>query len=364
MSRWIHRSSLALALVACGEPSTVTPPAPAEPPPEVEPAPEPEPEPEPEPAASERPWRWFHTGPERDTGMFGDGAVHDHTAMPIVGDPRRFVVSREGTALIVTRENRSSFDPPVEPAWTRRYDAGATGDPVIGTSAVDELVAAAPTEDGYVVLSIDPADGALRWLVAEARDGAGPVELDLAEPEPIVVYVRAASGAYVHELAGDTGALVARASFGPEVRHDAFALPAPRSFARGHTSPEGYRLVREGRTGIAIEDDLVRTILSENDPFSDHAAMLALDDLVVVVTYCSGASGATAYGIERPGGRKRWTVSPGSIGSIGHSRYGNDVRVVREGPHAVVYANESAGDYVGVIDPVAGRLLGYEVWRR
>ena len=85
--------------------------------------------------------------------------------------------------------------------------------------------------------------------------------------------------------------------------------------------------------------------------------------MLVVVTFSSGASGARAFGVA-PDGTLRFAVSPGSIGTIGHSRYGNDVRAARVGALVVVHGHESGGRYVGVIDPREGRLLGYEVWRR
>lgn len=353
-------------LVACGEPPAPPPDiAPEPPPPAPEPAP-PAPPPAPAPAASVRAWRWYHAPPARDTGGLGDGALHDHAALHVVGAPRRFLIARDGGALVVRREDRTALDPPVDPAWVRRYDVGAAGDPVIGTELGGALHAAAPTARGYVVLALDPDDGAVRWTAAHDGDGAGPIQLGLGGgAEPIVAYVRAASGAYLHELDPATGAIGAVARFGPEVHRDAFTPTGARALAIGRPTQDGLRLVRAGRGGLAVRGGPLGYVeLTDSDPFADRAAFAVLDDTVVVVTFCSGASGATAYGIDRRTGARAWATSPGSIGPIGHSRYGNDVRVAVEGERVVVHGDESAGRYVGVLDPRLGRLLGYEVFRR
>lgn len=364
--RWTIPALLATLVAACGD-EPAEPPAPAarsapdrsaaaDPP-----APDPEPDPEPVPV-SELPWRWYQRPPDRDTSGLGDGALHDHALLHYVDDPRRYLISREAGTLVLARENRSPFDPPVDaPAWTRRYEVGAAGDPVVGVEIGGGLFAAAPTERGYVLLSLSAEDGSERWRRVHERDGPGPVQLSFSN-DRVIAYVRGPSAAYLHELAAADGELLAARRFGPEV-HRAFEPPEGRALRRGRASPEGYRLAREGREGLAVEGPDFRTVLSRGDPFSDHAAFVEVDGTLVVVTFCSAASGASAWGIDLASGEERWVASPGSIGLIGHSAYSNDVRATREGDRVVVYGDESAGRYAGVLDPASGTLLGYEVWR-
>lgn len=311
---------------------------------------------------SARPWRWYHQVPARDTGgVLGAGALHDHTALAYVGDERRYLVERRGGALVVRRENRRATDPPVDPAWTQTFDVGAAGAPVIGAERAIHV--AAPTARGYVALALDPDSGALRWRrVHEGEDGAGPVQLELVSGHPVVAYVHAPSGPYLHELSAETGELVARVRFGPEV-HREFVFPEALAAPLGQATPQGYRLVRR-RERLGVEGPGWRTTLSDQDPFTTHAAFVIAGDRLVVVTFCAGASGAVAYGLERESGALAWTASPGSIGSVGHSRYSSEVRAVLEGERVVVYGQESAGRYCGLLEPSSGRLLGYEVWRR
>ncbi|MBX3271497.1 MAG: PQQ-binding-like beta-propeller repeat protein [Sandaracinaceae bacterium] len=345
----------ALVLVACTEDAPAPPELAPEPAPvEHEEAPAPL---APPLAASTRPWRWVHEGPARDATSFGDGAIHERAAVHEVGAPRRFVVTREGTALVIVREDRAQHDPPAPATWTRRYEIGATGAPVIGVADHRTLYAAAPSGEEHVVLSLDPADGQVRW---ERRGEGGPVQLGF-EADTVVVYVRTADGPRLVELDASDGAARAHARFSAAVGA-AYPRPTTRALRRGVASPEGYRLVRDGR-GIAITAPSGATRLADDDPITDHAAFVDAGDVLVVVTFCSGASGASAFGVARDG-TLRFAVSPGSIGTIGHSRYGNDVRAARAGELVVVHGDESAGRYVGVLDPREGRLLGYEVWRR
>lgn len=345
---------LSLILLAACDPAAPEPEPEAEPEAEVEVEAEPEPEPEIELGASDVSWRWYHRPPERDTGGLSAEALHDHTLLHEVGRPRRFEVRRDGGALEVFREDRSPFDPPTDRAWTRRYDVGATGQPVIGVT-YERLLAAAPTATGYVVLSIDETDGSERWRRVITRDGPAPVQLSSTQPEPAIVVFGHGDPPWVHEL-DDEGRLTARATFGPEV-HRAFEPPAARDL-------HGYRVRHRGETLTLLGPGGLAVTLRDDDPFGGAlGAAVPFDDLVVAVVFHGGSSGAAAYGVDPAAGEVRWTSSPGSIGSIGHSRYSNDVRAVRDGEHVVVYGDESAGRYVGVIDPVRGRLVGCEVWR-
>ncbi|MGE0792301.1 MAG: hypothetical protein AB7S26_41895 [Sandaracinaceae bacterium] len=316
-------------------------------------------------------WRWFHRPPEHDGGgVLGDGALSDHAALTYVGDARRYLVRRVGSEVEVTREDRMRNDPPVQARWTRRYAIGASGDPVIGTLNAghgDRIVVAAPTSRGYAISTLSPDDGAPGWQRTYEEGGPGPVQLGADQNGRFLAYLRGTRGLRVDELSTADGSPIRSATFSDVVSRT-FAPPTQRPLVRGGPAIDGLRLVRQGPEGLALEaratdGRALHTVLTTQDPFDDRAVTATVGDVWVVVTFCAGASGAAAYGVSRTTGERVFTLSPGSIGSIGHSRYANAVRVVAEGGLAVVYGDESGGRYVGVIDVGERRLLGHEVWR-
>ena len=106
------------------------------------------------------------------------------------------------------------------------------------------------------------------------------------------------------------------------------------------------------------------TLDAQGGAWWSSAALLEHHETVVVVAYHGAASGAAAYGLTRRDGTKLFDTSPGSIGSIGHSKYSNDLALTMdEAGHVLTHGNESGGRYIGVLDVAEGRLLGREVWR-
>jgi hypothetical protein len=360
---------LAVLIAACGdrtalpsEPVTEAPTVPAAELREVVP---------PEPAAvdSLRPFRWYVQVPERDTAPLGDGALHGHSAQPIVGAPRRYTVTREGGDIVLVREDRAEGDPPRPPTWTKRIPLGATGDPVVGSTMGSALYIAAPTVDGYAIAAVSAEDGSTTFQARHVADPESAVQLDFV-PEEVTVYLRSPTGDALDVLDANSGAVRERARFGTEVRH-ASADPPPnavRGTPRGRSGgPDAaYRVMREGSDGMAIARTGAiewRTPLVPKQIFDDHLTLVEAGGRIVAVSFCGNASGTFAFGFDPATGAIVWTSSVGSIGTIGHSRYRNDVRAVVDGERVVVYGAESSGKYVGVLDPREGRLIGWEVWR-
>jgi hypothetical protein len=109
-----------------------------------------------------------------------------------------------------------------------------------------------------------------------------------------------------------------------------------------------------------------RTVLDpKRAPWWSSAALLEHGEHVIVVAYDDISTGASVHGVDRERGTLRFSSSPGGIGNIGHSMYANDVGLSLGDDGLVrIHGHESAGDYLGVLDPRAGRLLGHEAWRR
>ncbi len=319
---------------------------------------------------TEQPFRWYVTVPDRDTASFGDGALCGHTAQHIVDAPRRFVARRAGAELEVIRENREEDDPPSAPAWTKRFALGLEGEPVIGSTLGSPLYVAARAERGYVVVAIDAESGDELWHRAHELEERGEVRIQLDFDESrILVYLRGA-GDMLHVLDAEGGSLEARRRFGTEIRAPAPDAPpdAVAGTARGSRGgpDDAYRVLRHGE-GMALERTGAVRWRSPIEPaqiFDDHLVIVEAGEHVVAISYCSGASGAYGFGLAPESGAIEWRSSVGSIGSIGHSRYANEVRAVARGDRLVVYGEESGGSYVGVVDARHGRLIGYEVWRR
>jgi hypothetical protein len=377
----------ALAALACT--STEPPPAPG--PTLVEPAPTPVVPVEPAPPSaplpvSTQPWVWYHSYPELLVDAFsqvGTGSVaYEHR----VGDRRRYVVRRNDQGVDLALEHLPEPEAVGEPVlvWRRRV----TTTPIVG----EPVVQAVMSRDVQIAVALRIPGGYERHTLAE--DGSPVDSAIVLDPpgfdpqgaaiqlggtsEHPMAYVRGTERAYLDELDHDTGVPVARASFGAEVLHDAFAWPpkGTRGERLGHCWPTlgGCHEVR--RRGEVLElraydtapsgDERWHTMLDpKGGRWWNMAVVIEHGEQLAVVAYHGSASGAAAWVIDRERGTPRFSGSPGSIGNIGHSKYGNEI-ALSLGDDGLVRAHghESGGDYLGVLDLEAGRLLGHEVWRQ
>jgi hypothetical protein len=349
-----------------------------------------EPEREPMPPADSLPtaslgWVWYHHYPDELADSFsqiGSGlVVHDHR----VGDRRRYTVRHVHGGIELVREHLPEPEGKSRPvhAWTRRVTTTAIiGEPVVQMTSggSEEIIVALRVPGGYERHAFAD-DGSLRSSSVvhdppefDARDAA--IQLGGTSERP-TVHVRSSGHAYLDEIDPATGKPTARAEFGPTVLFDHFSWPPEHGLGRrlGHCWP-----IRDGgcyevlHRGEAIELRAVdpaskerwRTALEpKGGGWYDTAAVIETGERVLVVAYHGIASGATAYTVDREQGTLLATGSPGSIGNIGHSKYHNEVALVLGADGLVrAFGHEASGDYLGVIDPSTGRLLGHEVWRR
>jgi hypothetical protein len=371
----------------------------AEPPPDppvltpAEPGPTPiEPEPEPMPPADPLPasslsWVWYHDYPSELADSFsqiGAGPVaYDHR----VGDRRRYTARRVDGAIELVRERMPEPGTKGEPvpAWTRRVTTttAAAGEPVVQVTsgAPEEVVVAVRVSGGYERHAFaddgSPRSSAIAHDPPEFAGRDAALQLGGTNERP-TVHVRGSNHAYLDEIEPATGKPVARKEFGPAVLFDRFSWPPEGGLGQrlGHCWPMRggggcHEVVRRGEAlelravDSAGKERWRATLEPKGGNWYDTAAAVETRERVLVVAYHRIASGATAFTVDREHGTLRATGSPGSIGSIGHSQYSNEVALVLGDDELVrALGREAGGDYLGVIDPSTGLLLGHEVWRR
>jgi hypothetical protein len=375
-----------LAVLACTStepPPQVPGPAPTEPtatPVEPDPAPPPTLLP-----TSTLPWVWYHTYPEVLANAFSQVGVGPVAYEHVPGDRRRYTARRDDQGVDLALEHLSEPEAAEEPVlvWRRRVTTTpATGEPVVQTamSTHAEIVVALRIPGGYERHALREDGSAVTSTIVLDPPGFDPhgatLQLGGLSEHP-TVQVRGSGHAYLDELDPATGKLTARTSFGAQVLHDRFVWPpaGPRGQRLDHCWPtQGGGCYTARRRGEALElratDPAGRerwhtTLDPKGGRWWNMAVVLEQGRHVAVVAYHGSASGATAYSIDRERGTLGFSGSPGNIGSIGHSRYSNDVALsLGDDGLVLVHGHESGGDFLGVLDLEAARLLGHEAWRR
>jgi len=304
---------------------------------------------------------------------------------PIVGAPRRYVAEVKRGELELRREDLTNSGELGRVAWSTSISRVEDG----SSSTSDAVVLRDPRSTDIIIcwrrgggygLRRYTQEGGLRWE-AEPTD---PEVFDPGESAPqlaaggatVVVYNRASSGSYLDEIELESGQPLARTVVNPAVLSSGFVWPPPDAVQGqklGHRWPaqKGSYVVRKREKALVVDHigpgdkTLWSATLDAQGSWWNSAALLEHQNTVVVVAYHGSSSGAVAHGLARRDGTKLFDTSPGSIGSIGHSKYSNDLALtVDQAGHLRTHGNESGGRYIGVLDLQAGRLLGYEVWRR
>ncbi len=344
---------------------------------EVEPA---EAEPPHQRPVSPQPWVWYHALPPKLAGgMMGVG-TSSTAYQRIKGDPRRYDVAAARDGLELRRERLTRSDRVLELEWSRSIPGSTPGEVVVlvGLRSTDVIVGVR-SDDEYELQRYSE-DGDLQWSTTTADPealGDSETALQLAMGGTnVVVYNRRDTGSYLDEVDFETGRTVARTIVEPVVLSSRFEWPPAegvRGRRLGHRWPglDGSHVVRKKGKALVVEhagpDGKKRwstTVDAQGGGWWNSAALVEQGDTLVVVPFHGASSGAVAYGLARRDGAVRFEASPGSIGSIGHSKYSNDLALtVDEAGHVFTHGKESGGHYIGVLDVEAGRLLGHEVWR-
>lgn len=355
---------------------------PAEPPPEVRTEDVAKVEPPQSQPLSLQPWVWYHNAtPALARGLMNVG-VSNISYQHVVGAPRRYVAEAKHEGLELRRDDLTTSDDVERTAWSDvvpGLDADSADAVVLAEPRSTDVLVSWRIDAGYVLRRYTQ-DGELRW----ATEGADADPLDPSHftlqlavgGTNVLVYNRRASGAYLDEVDSETGHSVARAIVDPAVLSSRFQWPPPggvQGHQLGHSWParKGSYVVHKQGEALVVDHagpggkSLWSTTLdAQGGGWWNSAALLEHHDTVVVVAYQGSSSGAAAYGLNRRDGAKLFDTSPGSIGSIGHSKYRNELALtVDEAGHLLTHGNESGGRYIGVLDVAAGRLLGREVWR-
>jgi outer membrane protein assembly factor BamB len=124
--------------------------------------------------------------------------------------------------------------------------------------------------------------------------------------------------------------------------------------------PEGEVQVHgDGSAAMRVEstDPNARWTATIDSERSNAAAVAVTDDAIFVAHFHAIATGARVAKLRRDDGRQDWDVPLFGVGSIGHSRYRNDVQVEVLDGRLHVYGWESGGAYVEVLDLETGRQL-------
>jgi hypothetical protein len=325
-------------------------------------------------------WRWAHHHPDswrRD---------HRHDELELVEAGKRidyfFSIDAQpqGVAVVAHGSKKPAAD--AKPLWRygMRCDRALRGKAATLDGALSLVplgsttlhVACFPAAgQGYQVHALDARTGRVLWrveprpLLADSPDGAGPefrqaIQLGTEERyvtvynnNPVAPFVDAldvdgkpvGSAAPPRELTRIRwrfgGSAAAKAPDGEGGRYT--YRPGPREAARvRRTDREGKTLWETGVVGR---------------PYARRGVLLLAGPTLFVARYCPGASGADLFALAAGSGELRWKTAPYGIGTIGHSKYSNAVRLELLHDHLVVFGRESGGRYIEVIDPRTGRSV-------
>jgi hypothetical protein len=339
------------------------------------------------------PWRFFRGVPVAGVRSLGDVGASSRAELPLVGDPRAFVATVSGERIVVRRE-----DPAARIAWSATLDTEIAGRPVVmatwGQPPERAYVAAPARAGGVFLASLDQPNGAIQFRLTLPGTTAYEVQLGTTGEggSEVALYVRLASGGAVEVRDGTTGALRARSELG--ANDVGLESDGPFAYVKGLTmagtrwpaksggfyetvrtrthyesiSIGGDRLGKERAWAlrrVSAEGDLLWSTAVTSSPFEEAAALLEAGGGIVAAVFCESASGVSVVSLDAATGAVRWRVNPFGIGSIGHSKYGNDVSIALEGEGRLrVRGDESGGRYVALVDLATGREISDEVWRR
>lgn len=313
-------------------------------------------------------WRWATYSPRSTRPDL------QHAEMHLVeqGKTRDYFFSIGGSPVTVQAFDTKAPVAGARPLWRHelrchRALAGVRHAGVLWLEALggSTLLAACfpPRGEGYQVHALDARTGEVRWMV-EPRPPR-QVEREQAiqlgtDDGKVTVYGKNPPAPFVDVLDPASGRPVASVAPPAALTTIAWRSPRPRS-----TLVDGAGARYSARMGSRGALELRRTgpgggdwrATAQAGPFVNRAALALDGERLYAVAYCSGASGAALFALDRARGAMLWQGGPYGVGPIGHSMYSNTVGLeVIEG-HPVLLGEESGGRYIEAFDPRTGRSL-------
>lgn len=229
---------------------------------------------------------------------------------------------------------------------------------------------------GATLYALDATNGRRLW--SQRLRALGPVhhsqylnEVQLRiDRDRVVAFGRESSGRYVEVRDPGTGALTGWSKVNARWAHLPWRWQGSLQRRRWRTPPIRLRSraggelvfsqVRHKREEVHYHERSGRErwrVRLPGNGFCGNASLAETPDTFYVVHYCNIATGATLHALRRSDGRLRWSKRLVGLGSIGHSKYFNDVQIEVRRTMVVIYGSESSGRYVEARHPITGALL-------
>jgi hypothetical protein len=87
------------------------------------------------------------------------------------------------------------------------------------------------------------------------------------------------------------------------------------------------------------------------------AALALKGSILFVALYSRSATGCRILALETDSCQKLWETSLKGIGSIGHSKYSNQIQIRLMNEWLVIFGREESGRYIEILDLIDGRLV-------
>lgn len=121
-----------------------------------------------------------------------------------------------------------------------------------------------------------------------------------------------------------------------------------------------YLFNEENETGNLIREDSFGNSeqLWEHQEVSIYSASLLISNGTLFIgLFCRTATGNRIVALDLSSRQIIWEKPVRGLGSIGHSRYSNQVQLRIIEDQLVVFGWESAGKYIEIIDPKNGNII-------
>lgn len=229
---------------------------------------------------------------------------------------------------------------------------------------------------GCVLIALDMVSGKRLWRTR--LEALGPVghsqylnrvQLSFQPDHGLVVYGNESGGKYIEVVDPATGRSLSNRRVDERLADIPWSWTAPRRM-KPYPSPISISAADGGRYRFTQSRKPERAGVRRLGPggklrwkaelpfqFVGDAHLLEHDGTLYVTHYCAIATGTTVYAFDGDTGARLWQTRPWGLGSIGHSKYRNQVELRWMHDHLAVFGKEAAGNYIEVLDPRTGRSL-------